>query len=223
MIAPPSPSLQEGFSGDAWATLIGAVFAAAAAILAMILQRRGEQSDKRKELTRQTQAMATAMLFEIDRFYRYYVHDVLQTIGCARDGKELPFIEAPGSSPFPVYAANCGRLGDLDKRLVESIVDFYAPAQRHALRIGEYADRYDAAQARESSFPAASSLVSSIRSRGENLVSLAYIVCAYLCAYTGVSFHRLAVAKGEGMSEQTLDAAKTAVDSFRTGTKGDRE
>lgn len=194
----------EGLSGDAWATLVGAIIAAAVAIAVMVLQRRGEQRDRKDEQTRRRKALATAILFEIDRFYRLYIDKLLVDLSASQS--QCPILEAPGPSAFPVYTANCGHLGDLDRRLVEVIVDFYAPAQRHALRL----------QALALSLP-------KMKSSSEQLIPLAYIACAYLCEYTGIPFKpaRLTIAKGKGMSQDELAGAEDAVANFRSHMEDD--
>ncbi|MGB7023502.1 MAG: hypothetical protein WBD73_06860 [Candidatus Acidiferrales bacterium] len=170
--------------------------------------RAGERHERRR-------ALSTAILFEIDRFYRYYVKNLLKDLESKPQGQPYPVLEAPGPAPFPVYATNCGQIGELDSVLAAAIVDFYTSAQRHALRICDYVEKCNAAQARGSGI--SSSLSSSIGSGGENLIPLAYIACAYLCAYAGIPFTtaKFDVARGEDMSEVTLDAAKTALAGFR--------
>lgn len=184
-------------------------------------QLQAEKDARTGERDERKRAISIAMLFEIDRFYRYYVKNLLKDLSSMMQGHSA--LESPGPAPFPVYATNCGQIGELDSVLAGAIVDFYASAQRHAFRICDYAEKYDAARL-DGSFRIAISLIPSIKSGAENLIPLAYIACAYLCAYTGIPFTptRFDVALGEGMTDVTIDAAKTAVESFRlrVGTRG---
>lgn len=179
-------------------------------------QFQAEKDARSDELAERKRAIATVILFEIDRFYRFYVAEVLKVWIAGRPTENsIPTIESPGRSPFPVYATNCGHIGELDQQLAQTVVDFYASAQRHAFRICEYADK------RNSSNPGhALALLGDIKSGAENLVSLAYIACAYLCVYTGINFNaEFETAKHEYMNDATLAAAQDAVAAYRTKLK----
>ena len=184
-------------------------------------QLQAEKDARVGERDERKRAVSTAILFEIDRFYRYYVKNLLKDLSSTEQA--YPALESPGPAPFPVYATNCGQIGGLDSVLAGAIVDFYASAQRHAFRLCDYAERYSRGEQR-TTFGIPPSLISSIRSGAENLILLAYIACAYLCTYTGVPFTtaKVDVALGQGMSEAELLTAQDAIKNFRTRMKGER-
>ena len=187
-------------------------------------QLQAEKDARVGERDERKRAVSTAILFEIDRFYRYYVKNLLKDLSST--GQACPALESPGPAPFPVYATNCGQIGELDSQLAGAIVDFYASAQRHAFRLCEYTERYNAAQAEGSGykFRIAELLIPNIKSGGENLIPLAYIGCGYLCVYTGIPFTtaKFDVALGQGMSEAELLTAQTAIENFRARVRRDR-
>jgi len=188
-------------------------------------QLQAEKAARSEEGEEEKRAIATALLFEIDRFYRFYLRSLLKILNSTEQAH--PQLEAPGSTPFPVYTANCGQIGELDSQLAGAIVDFYTSAQRHTSRICDYVEKWNAAQVDGGStfkFRIAEFLIPGIRSGGENLIPLAYIGCAYLCIYAEIPFTtaKFDVARGEDMSEATLQAARDAMESFRARMKGNR-
>jgi len=178
-------------------------------------QLQAEKDARLQEHDEKNRAVSTAMLFEIDRFYRLYIANVLK-IAASTERGALPALESPGPSPFPVYATNCGYVGELDTQLAQTIVDFYASGQRHAFRICNYQDK------RNSSNPNSSgALLPEVKGSAENLVPLAYIACAYLCEYTGTKFtpNQFETAKREYMDDVTVQAAQDAVKAYRAKLK----
>ena len=184
-------------------------------------QLQAEKDARVGERDERKRAVSTAILFEIDRFYRYYVKNLLKDLSSTEQA--YPALESPGPAPFPVYATNCGQIGGLDSVLTGAIVDFYASAQRHAFRLCDYAEKYRRGE-QPTTFGIPPSLISSIRSGGESLILLAYIACAYLCTYTGIPFTtaKVDVALGQGMSEAELLTAQTAIENFRARVRRDR-
>ncbi|MGC1106819.1 MAG: hypothetical protein WA876_09795 [Candidatus Acidiferrales bacterium] len=206
------PQSREGLSGDAWATLVAALIAAAVAIIVGVLQRHWEQRDKRNEMATRGKAICTAFLYEIDRFYRFYIAGLLVPTLVS----PIADLESPGSSPFPVYAGNCGHVGELDATLAAAIADFYASAQRYAFRLCDYAERRNGPN-----FNQIPGLLSDVKSRAKSLVPLAYIACACLCVYTGTRFTaaQFETAKHEYMSDVTLQSAHDAIEAYRAKLK----
>ena len=176
-------------------------------------QLQAEKDARTAERDERKRAVAAALLFEIDRFYRFYIAGLLKV---ATSVSPIPELESPGTSPFPAYAGNCGHVGELDETLAAAIADFYASAQRHAFRVCDYAERRNGPNSNQ-----ILGLLPGVRSGAESLVPLAYIACAYLCVYTGTSFTaaQFETAKHEYMNEVTLQAAHDAVRAYRTKLK----
>jgi hypothetical protein len=113
----------KGFSPDGIMTLIAGVLAFAAVQWQMWDQRR----TSRQEQMRQKRAVATAILFEIDSFYRYFVRDASALLKDTRDNE--PFVAKSTSAfSFTAYVGNAGNLGQLSQDIVQGIVAFYGCA-----------------------------------------------------------------------------------------------
>ena len=235
MTAEPWFAFDHKLSWDGLLTFIGGLLAFFA-ILCQVRhadaglkqQLQAEKDARSQESEDRKRAVATGLLYEIDRFYSIYIGRFLKILGEAAKEKRHPQVESPGTRPFSVYPANCGDIGELDKELVQTIVDFYALAQRHALRIEEYVRSYSVALTDPQGVIKASqvekALQPGIKSACEELVLRAYIVCAYLCEYTEIEFRagQFDVARGERMSEAELLTARDAIKNFRARMKGSR-
>jgi len=161
-------------------------------------QMRTQRDAEREEQERQKKAVARAILFEIDDFYRYHVRGVrgyLEEI--ARKGGLLEVVRiAP--SMLAVYRGNTSRLGELPDEVVEVVVHFYSKAQQFfALREDYKGERErHAGSADHPNNRKERTLFSHLRDSLPGLARAAYIACERLCGFTGVEFKspRIAIA-----------------------------
>jgi hypothetical protein len=117
------------------ATLLAALIGAAAALSIVVIQR---YSDSR-ERVRHRRAVATALVFEIKSFYRWFFRH-LRPIVKDIDPKTClpPTINAPSREVFAVYRANAGTLGTFDVSVVQQVVEFYGFAEWLLSTVREY-------------------------------------------------------------------------------------
>lgn len=113
-----------------WKLTLDGMMTLAAGILAFVavqLQMRNQRRAVRQEQERQKKAVATAVLFEIDSFYRYFVRDASALLKDIRDNE--PFVAKSTSAfSFTAYVGNASNLGQLNQDIVQGIVAFYGCA-----------------------------------------------------------------------------------------------
>jgi hypothetical protein len=174
-------------------------------------QMRTQRDAEREEQERQKKAVATAILFEIDGFYRYHVGGLrgyLEEI--ARKGELLEVVRIPPSL-FAVYRGNTPRLGELPGEVLEVVVHFYSKAdQFFALREEYRAERERHAE--PASHPDNRkewTLFGHLRDSVPGLTRAAHIACERLCGFTGVEFKspRIAIA-GEDIAALNRDTER---------------
>jgi hypothetical protein len=194
------------------AALVGALATLTAGVLAFLIVRKQIKSssgdlqkqldaDKRarqEEQERQKKAVATAILFEIDDFYRYHLrgaHGRLEE--SASKGELLEVVRIPPSM-FAVYRGNTPRLGELPDEVAEVVVHFYSKAEQFfALREDYRAERERHAEpADHPDNRKERTLFGHLRDSLLGLTRAAYIACERLCSFTGVDFKapRIAIA-----------------------------
>jgi hypothetical protein len=211
------------FSFDARLSLDGVMTLAAGVIafLAVLLQIRSLKNQVNRQLKAERKAriedadarrraVAKAILFEIDHFYRFYIQDVLKLLDNRLRAGLPPAIHTPGPRPFPVYWGNCSRLGDLDDRIVEAVVHSYGMAQGYVSALTEYAARYDLGVREDSprAYQLAEQLLPRIRNHCEALVPMVFLTCGLLCFYSGVHFEMptVAVANDTRVTKETRES-----------------
>jgi len=201
--------LGRSLSVDGLAMVGTTLFAAATGFLAVVFQVRSAARQLREQLAdqhqesaaeseRQKKAVATAILFEIDDFYRYHVGRLRGYLEEKAGKRELLEVVRIPQSMFAVYRGNTPRLGELPDEVVEAVVHFYSKAEQFfALR-----EEYRAARERHGG-PVSQldslkvwTLVGHIRDFLPGLTGAAHIACERLCGFTGVEFKspRIAVA-----------------------------
>ena len=179
----------------------------AAGILAFVavqLQMRNQRRAVRQEQERQKKAVATAVLFEIDGFYRSHLRDprkLLERIDPIKDN--LPGIRSVGPTPFPVYLGNASKIGELNMDNVQAIVHFYSAANSYLSILRDYKNSLDRADRAKllSMTPRGSPDLSSLADEAQarlnlkhmkealpELIRFAWLVCYYLCRSTGNEF-----------------------------------
>jgi hypothetical protein len=99
-------------------------------------QLKESRQARKEEEDIHARAVAKALLYEIDDFYRYHVVGIKDWISAdpktAEVGK-LPVGRVPSESSFIVFSGNAGEVGKLRDDLVRLVVKFYGAAE--SLRI----------------------------------------------------------------------------------------
>jgi hypothetical protein len=110
-------------------------------------QLESEKKAREQEELKQKRAVAVAMLFELDNFYRAYVRGLADEIPCKPGevgGRHyvgspfLPPLRRVPSDPFPIYKANGSLVGKLPPNLTALVVRAYSNAQWVLDRVVDY-------------------------------------------------------------------------------------
>ncbi|MFZ0962547.1 MAG: hypothetical protein WAO35_16755 [Terriglobia bacterium] len=190
--------------------------AAALGFLAILLQVRSssrqlrdqikaQRDAERKEHERGNKAVAIAVLFEIDGFYRSRLRDLRQFLDRIDPLNDtLPGMMAVDQNPFPVYFGNASRIGDLEDHIVQAVVHFYGEAISYLSILRDYREALNFVDCR-AKFSSLSPLrpqdlpsrAAEAQARTElkrlkqalpELERFAWLVCYYLCKFTGTEF-----------------------------------
>jgi uncharacterized protein YjeT (DUF2065 family) len=159
-------------------------------------QIRAQRDAEQAERERQKKAIATALLFEIDDFYRYHVRGAYDRLDGKARSRELPEVVRIPQSRFAVYEGNTPRLGELPHDLVEAVVHFYSKAEHlFAMREDYRAERERGpANILLPQGTKAFTLMGHIRDFLPGLTLAAYIACEGLSGFADVKFEPLRIA-----------------------------
>jgi hypothetical protein len=130
--------LGKGLSFDGYALVGMTLVAAALGFGAIMLQLRDQRRTADEDRAREARSLATAVTFEMDDIYRFFIRDVGDFL---ESDKEDPTVAGEllakriHNGPFPLYAAIAGRLGMLEPPLVGAVVHFYACVAAHLLTL----------------------------------------------------------------------------------------
>ncbi|MFQ5662810.1 MAG: hypothetical protein ACE5HL_03150 [Terriglobia bacterium] len=204
---------------DGVATLTAGVIAFVAIMLQIRSSRRAvekqlnaDRQARVEEQERQKLAVAKAVLFEIDAFYRYHLRDPRVFLANTDVLKaDLPGVKSVAPHPFPVYYGNTGFVGRLDDEGVQAIVEFLAAAQSHLATARDYKssmERFLRGDNPATAEVEARTYLSQMKNALPEMIKLAYIVCFKLCKLTGVPFEhpKIAVA-GEPLTMEKIAAS----------------
>lgn len=210
---------------DGLLTFLGGLLAFIAILVQVHFANQGlrtqlleEKEVRGRERHRRNKATATAILFEIDDFYRTYLRDVLSFLEGRPADNSPPVIKSAGRNPFPVYEGNTQQLGGLNQQLVETVVHFYGLARAYAMGLEAYSEALATIQLAPDSYKLLilKSMVPRIKSECESITPIAFIACRFLCDYTGVAFEapRIAVAADTHIPADIREVAQAGLADF---------
>lgn len=136
-------------SGPTWDGLIGflgGVLAFVAILIQVHFANKGVRSQLQAEKDARAQdgearkrAVATAILFEVDQFYRWHVKAVIESLRNTPPNG-LPHFGRIRKGGFPVYEANSGYLGYLPRETGAKIVEVYGMIEGFLNLLSNYSD-----------------------------------------------------------------------------------
>lgn len=219
----------DGFSFEMKLTLDG-IMTLAAGVIAYVaavrqirhadrgLQRQLDDEKKTREdgASDEQRAVARALLFEIDDFYRAQIRDLSNLLEKEQEGAPPAVIKPMSNNPFPVYVGNASKLGVLPPSLVEAVVHYYAILQSYVATLVQHAQGYSmwvGGLNPQVGRALMQSIVPRIKSEARAITQLTFSTCGLLCTFTNTDFEfpRIGVAgdpKVQDDSRATLEAAR---------------
>jgi len=188
-------------------TLIAGIIAFAAVQWQLWDQRR----TSRREQDRQRRAIATALVFEIDAFYRHHLGQVRDLLALFERSHQLPGTVPPSAHGFVVYHANASRLGDLPRELAGKIVRFYGMAEHYNVLREDYRAHLER-EARQDQ-GVAQTQFRQLKNLISKLELCAYELSKEFCSYLGLPFDP-SVVEIAGTNIKTLEAEVAALDKL---------
>ncbi len=199
-------------------------------------QLDAEKRASKEEQERRARAVALAILFEIDGFYRMHLretHGILKDWNPKTDALLSAKSMSVSSQPFPVYYGNSGSLGSLEDGLVFSIVNFYSAAAIFLETLNDYkaesgrtgygagrgvftADEVGRVSDARLAEARARTFGEQLKKASPRLIRIACGAVEKLCGRTGVEFQAPAIAIAaeracaeEAAAEQQVNHAQT--------------
>lgn len=196
----------QGFDLGSLAALLAALIVLLAVLLAWQASRREAERQRQldRELAalergRQKTALARALLFEVDNFYRHYLNEVAEALAASSSPEgSYPIVRWPGEQPFPVYTANAGRIGEFDEETLEELIGYYATAAAYVALLRDYRlalDRVLRKEAAETAILESRLHLSRIHEALPELLDYTGSLGRKLSEIAGVPFQYLQVAK----------------------------
>ncbi|MCL6481411.1 MAG: hypothetical protein K6U02_06760 [Firmicutes bacterium] len=196
----------QGFDLGSLAALLAALVVVLAVLLAWQASRREAERQRQidRELAaleqgRKKMALARALLFEVDGFYRHYLSEVAEALAASNSPEgSYPIVRWPSTQPFPVYTANAGRIGEFDEETLEELIGYYAAAAAYVASLRDYRlalDRLLRKETAETAILEARLHLSRIREALPELVDYTGSLCRKLSEMAGVPYQYLRVAK----------------------------
>lgn len=185
------------------------IAAAALAILVIVLlvldaQRRAAERRHRldleaaaRERSRQKTALARALVFELDSFFRHYLAEVHAALSGAGEGN-YPVVKHAPAEPFPVFAGNAGRLGEFDEETLEAVIYGYAAAAAFLATLRDYREAMERVlrrEATETAVPEAWLHLARLREELPGVLRETADLVRKLCEIAGVPFGSLRIAQ----------------------------
>jgi hypothetical protein len=189
-------------------------------------QLKAQRDAEREGREGQKKAVATALLFEIDSFYRLHVRETNESLrGWSPTTGDLFEAKSISPQPFPVYNGNASVLGSLDEDLVFNIVEFYGAAAQYLSALRDYKmeferPRYNIALPRSATGASAApeamarSLLHELQQGLPRLINFAFVASKKLCEAAHVEFRAPFISiAAENLSVEAIAAAQKATNA----------
>jgi hypothetical protein len=161
-------------------------------------QRQLDREIAARERGRQKVALARALLFEVDSFYRHYLREVAEALlGSEGAEEQYPVAKGMAGEPFPIYTANASRLGELDEETLEELIYYHGAAKAYIALLRDYQwamERVLRREAMELAIPEARLHLSRIREVLPELIASTANLCRKLSEIAGVPYQYLRIA-----------------------------
>lgn len=118
--------------------LVGSIIAAGAVLYQTRRLLTAQNQQKEEEQERQTKSVASALLWEIDDFYKLSVRDVYRALKDANTSDLRIELKPLVFTSFPVFEATADKIGLFEPGLILGIVQFYGTARAYLDTIVDY-------------------------------------------------------------------------------------
>jgi hypothetical protein len=136
----------------------------------------------RRNQERETGSVATALLWEIDYFYKIYIRNPCRALKNASPSNLSFYVKPLDFAGFAVFEATADKVGLFDPALVREIVGFYSMARSLLDTFRDYRDTLEQLQAGQQLNSKAISLLGQIKEISADMVPLAKTICELLAA-----------------------------------------
>jgi hypothetical protein len=223
------PALKPELTWDGLLTFITGILAFVAGLLAFLgirsqiqhadagLQRQldAEKEARETEVSNQRRAIFTALLFEMDSFYRVYVRQLSQSLGSWGGNGPPPLIKPVGTEWLAVYREGASQIGNLPQETIKPITTWYGHAQSLIGTLEVYSQRYNAGSV---NLARCFGMLEEIKGELLGMAEITFFTCGLLCKHAGVEFiaPMISVADDSTVSDEVRTALKNALKGYET-------
>jgi hypothetical protein len=174
--------------------LLGAVIGAVIAGLFILYQTKtllaAERLRRQDERESETKALAAALLWEIDDFYKLSIRDVCRTLKNTEPSTLGLHVKPATYKSFVVFEANADKVGLFEPPLIQSIVPYYAVARAYINTVSDYGQTMrDFQGAMQTHIQGkATTLLTQVKQSSANMVPLTKTVCEMLAERAGTPY-----------------------------------
>ena len=177
-------------------------------------QIKAQRDAEQEERGRRKRAVATAVCYETDGFYLYYLRELRDYLKNFKleEKMPLPIIKPVAANVFSIYQGNAAKLSELGPEALERVVAFYNAAGRHLSTRAAWrthVQRILAGQGNSLEQEAARRLAIEIQQALPLQIGLAWLACKRLSEEAKLKFDELAVSKEFESGDQALNLTKS--------------
>lgn len=174
--------------------LIGAVVGGIISGAAVLYQTRKALTEQDRirglEQEREAKSVATALLWEIDDFYKLSVRNVCRALKNVSPSELGFYVKPLNFRTFTVFESTAGKVGLFEPALVQAIVGFYGVTRAYMDTLSDYGHTMELLQVegRQKHVGKAVTLLDQIKKSSAELVPLSRTVCEGLAARAEVKY-----------------------------------
>jgi hypothetical protein len=177
-------SLADGFIG----AIVGSLISAAVVLYQTHKMLKAESVTRERDAERKERSLASALLWEIDDFYKLFVRDVLRTLKEASATEPL-HVKSPIYRSFIVFEASADKVGLFDPPLVQGVLGYYGNARAYLNTMSDYGQAVELWSANVAGGRIkATTLLSQIKKSSEKMVPLTKTLCELLAVRAGTDY-----------------------------------
>jgi hypothetical protein len=188
--------LADGLLGAVIGAVAGAFIAGFFILYQTRILLREESKRREQERESETKAVAAALLWEIDDFYRLSIRDVYNALK-DKNPADLSFeVKSQRFRSFPIYEAVANKVGLFEPPLIGGIVGFFGTARAYLDTIHDYGQALEQLRAGQQEYLGkAVELLRQIKASSESFVAPAKTITEALATRASVTEYKFEAPK----------------------------
>lgn len=179
-----------------------------------------EKQSRESETQERRHSYATALLFEMDNFYRVYVRQLSDSLN-SWAGNGPPRIKPVGTEWLAVYRDGAAQIGTLPIETIKPIMTWYGHAQNFISTLNVYCQSYDAGSVY---LARCFAMAQTIKGELLGMAEITFFTCGLLCKHVGAEFAppAISVADDRSVSEEVRTALSDTLKGHKVAVPWER-